>query len=283
MRFLFQFVAVVAISAAGGQAVTAVQDNPWLTLPVGLAAAVLATLVYRWVVGRTEKREVTELAGRKAAGGLTRGVLIGFAMFAAVIVNLWFLGYVHVHVDGVGSVSGALGILGFMTAAATTEELMFRGVLFRWVEKLTGTWIALLLTGLVFGASHLMNPDATLWGAIAIALSAGFMLAACYAATRNLWVTIGWHLGWNFALGGVFSATVSGNGDSKGLLDTTLSSGPDLVTGGAFGVEGSLYTVGVGVVLTVFFLWLAARRGTIVPMRRSRRETAVTQPVPAAR
>lgn len=186
-------------------------------------------------------------------------------MFAAVIVNIWFLG--DFHVDGYGSVSGALGILGFMAAAATTEELIYRGLLFRWVEKVTGTWLALLLSGVIFGASHLFNPDATLWGATAIALEAGFMLGACYAATRSLWVTIGLHFGWNFGLGGIASATVSGNGDSKGLLDTTLS-GSDLVTGGAFGPEGSLYTLTAGVVLTVVFLWLAARRGTIVPMRR---------------
>ena len=217
------------------------------------------------MVRRTEKREVTELARSKAVGGLTRGTLIGFAMFAVVIVNIAFLG--GFHVDGIGSVTGALGLLGVMAAAATTEELLFRGLLFRWLEKLTGTWIALVATGVLFGAMHLLNPDATLWGATAIAVEAGFMLAACYAATRSLWVTIGLHFGWNFALGGLFSATVSGNGDSKGLLDTTLT-GPDLITGGTFGPEGSLYAVGAGVVLTVVFLWLAARRGTIVAPRR---------------
>jgi membrane protease YdiL (CAAX protease family) len=115
---------------------------------------------------------------------------------------------------------------------------------------------------------HLVNPDATLWGATAIAIEAGFMLAACYAATRNLWVPIGLHFGWNFALGGISGATVSGNGESKGLLDATFS-GSTLVTGGDFGPEGSLYTLAAGVALTVVFMWLAHRRGHIVPRRRS--------------
>ncbi|GLY98579.1 CPBP family intramembrane glutamic endopeptidase [Actinoplanes sp. NBRC 103695] len=267
MRFILQLVAVAAIAFAGGQAVAAVQGNDWLTLAGGLVAAALALLVYAWIVRRTEKREVTELARSGAAGGLTRGVLIGLAMFGAVIANIWFLG--DFHVGGIGSVSGAVGILGFMAAAATTEELLFRGVLFRWIEKLTGTWIALLVSGVVFGGVHLLNPDATLWGATAIAIEAGFMLATCYAATRSLWVTIGLHFGWNFALGGIFSAVVSGNGDSKGLLDTTLT-GPDLITGGSFGPEGSVYTVAAGVILTVVFLWLAARRGNIVAPRGRR-------------
>lgn len=267
MRLILQLVAVAAIAFLGNLAVTAVQDNDWLTMAAGVITAVLAVLVYVWVVRRTEKRDVAELARSTAAGGLTRGVLIGLAMFGAVIANVWFLG--DIRVNGLGSVSGAAGIFGFMAAAATTEELLFRGVLFRWIEKLTGTWLALLVTGVLFGGSHLANPDATLWGATAIAIEAGFMLAACYAATRSLWVTIGLHFGWNFALGGIFSTVVSGNGDSKGLLDTTLS-GPDLITGGAFGPEGSVYTVAAGVVLTVVLLWLAARRGTVVPPRRRR-------------
>lgn len=265
MRFVKQLLAVAAVSLVGGQAVAAVRaTSDWLTLVLGLLTAVAAVAVYRWVVRRTEHREPTELAAAGSVVRTGRGVLIGFAMCAAVIVNIAFLdGY---HVNGLGSVTGALALLGFMSAAAVGEELLFRGVLFRVVEERTGTWIALLLTGALFGLVHLANPDADLWGATAIAVEAGFMLAACYAATRNLWVPIGLHFGWNFALGGIFSASVSGNGASEGLLDTTMS-GSDLVTGGEFGPEGSLYTVAAGVVLTLVFLWLAHRRGHIVPRR----------------
>ncbi|NBE79572.1 CPBP family intramembrane glutamic endopeptidase [Micromonospora rubida] len=265
MRLLKQFVAVAAVTFVGSQAVAAVEGNAWLALPLGVLAAVAAIGVYAWVVRRTERRAVTEVARAGARARIVRGVLIGFGMFAAVIVNIAFIGGYHVH--GLGSVSGAVALFGFMAAAATTEELLFRGVLFRIVEERTGTWIALLLTGVVFGLMHLLNPDASLWGAIAIAIEAGFMLAACYAATRNLWVPIGLHFGWNFAAGGLFSVVVSGNGESKGLLDATTS-GPALLTGGDFGPEGSLYTVAAGVVLTLVFMWLAHRRGNLVPRRR---------------
>ncbi|MET8068027.1 CPBP family intramembrane glutamic endopeptidase, partial [Micromonospora sp. NPDC005313] len=209
--------------------------------------------------------EVTELARDGAAARLNRGVLIGFAMVAAVIVNIALMGGYHVH--GLGSVSGAVGIFGLMAAAAVTEELMFRGLLFRLIEERLGTWLSLLLTGVLFGLVHLLNPDASLWGATAIAIEAGFMLAACYAATRNLWVPIGLHFGWNFAASGVFSVVVSGNGESTGLLDATTS-GSTLLSGGDFGPEGSLYTVAAGAALTVVFLWLAHRRGHIVRGRR---------------
>ncbi|MEQ4300650.1 CPBP family intramembrane glutamic endopeptidase [Plantactinospora sp. B6F1] len=266
MRALKQILAVVAVSLVGNRAVMAVPGNPWLSLALGVATAVAALLVYGWVVRRTERRAVTELARAGAGARIARGALIGFAMFAAVIVNIAMLGGYHVH--GMGSVSGLVGLFGFMAAAATTEELIFRGLLLRLVEERLGTWLSLLLTGVLFGLIHLVNPDASLWGATAIAIEAGFMLAACYVATRNLWVPIGLHFGWNFAAGGIFSVVVSGNGESKGLLDATTS-GPTLLSGGDFGPEGSLYTVMAGLVLTVVFMWLAHRRGRIVPRRRA--------------
>ncbi|NYH44774.1 hypothetical protein HNR22_004501 [Micromonospora jinlongensis] len=275
MRLLKQLVAVAAVTFVGGQAIAAVEGNDLLTLLLGLSTAVVAALVYGWVVRRTERRSVTELARSGAGARITRGALIGFAMFAAVIVNIAFVG--DYDINGLGSVTGAVALLGFMAAAAVTEELLFRGVLFRVIEERTGTWVALLLTGVVFGLMHLLNPDASLWGAVAIAVEAGFMLAACYAATRNLWVPIGLHFGWNFAAGGIFSVVVSGNGESEGLLDTTMS-GPALVTGGDFGPEGSLYTVAAGVALTVAFMWMAHRRGHIVPRRR---KAAGAESVPA--
>lgn len=265
MRVLKQVLAVAAAGLVGSRAVAAVQDDPWLTLLLGTATAVATLLAYRWVVRRTERREVTELTRSGAGAGIVRGTFVGCAMFAAVVVTIALLGGYHVH--GVGSVTGVVGLFGFMAAAAVTEELLFRGLLFRLVEERLGTWLSLLLTGVLFGLVHLANPDADLWGATAITIEAGFMLAACYAATRTLWVPIGLHFGWNFAAAGIFSVVVSGNGESQGLLDATVS-GPTLLSGGDFGPEASLCTVLAGLALTVVFLGLAHRRGHIVPRRR---------------
>ncbi|MGW6295890.1 CPBP family intramembrane glutamic endopeptidase [Streptomyces sp. NPDC055058] len=278
MRFVRQFLTIVVVYALSGAAVNAVRDNEWLTLVLGLAAAALIVLVYAWVVRRTEHRPATDMARKGAASRTAWGILIGGGMFTAVIVNLYTAG--HYDIDGMGSVTGAVGLLGFMAAAAATEEVVFRGVLFRIIEEHIGTYAAMGLTGLVFGLSHLFNENATLWGALAIAIEAGFMLAAAYAATRSLWLAIGVHFGWNFAAAGVFSTEVSGNGANEGLLDATTS-GPELLTGGSFGPEGSVYAVGFGAMLTLVFLWLAHRRGHIVPFgarRAARRDSATTLP-----
>ncbi|SEG76773.1 hypothetical protein SAMN04489712_111205 [Thermomonospora echinospora] len=271
MRLLKQLVVVVVVAAAGSAGVGAVQWDPVLTLVLGVAAAVLTLLAYRWVVRRTEHRAPAEVALKGAGGAVTRGMLIGFAMFGAVIVNIAFLG--HYRIDGPGSTAGAVALLGFMAAAAVTEEVMFRGVLLRIIEERIGSWMALALTGLVFGLMHLPNPNATLWSSLAIAIEAGGMLAAAYIATRNLWVPIGLHFAWNFAGAGIFGTAVSGKDAPEGLIEG-VTSGPVLLSGGEFGPEASLYAVGAGAVLTIVFMWLARRRGTIVPLRRSARAAA---------
>jgi membrane protease YdiL (CAAX protease family) len=265
MKLLWQLLAVGAVVFVGGQARVALEGRPWLVLVVGLVTSAVAVLVYRWVVRLTEHRPVAELAGAGAVGGTGLGTVLGVAMFGAVIANIAFLG--HYTVDGLGSPTGAVGLLGIMAAAAVTEELLFRGVLLRIIEGRFGTWIALASTGILFGLLHLLNPNATLWGAIAIAIEAGGMLGAAYIATRSLWLPIGLHFGWNIAASAIFSTEVSGSGTPQGLLDAATS-GPTAISGGAFGPEGSVYAVGLGTVLTVVFLWIAKRRGHFVPLRR---------------
>lgn len=276
MRLVWQLLAVVAVSFLGSQALALVGDNPWSALAVGLATAVLAVLVYAWVVRRTERRAAVEVSLKGAAPGLAGGTLLGVALFSLVIVNIAFLGSYTVH--GLGTTAGAVGLLGFMAAIAVTEELMFRGVLFRIIEGWTGTWIALTLTSALFGLVHLFNPNATLWGALAIAIEAGGMLTAAYVATRKLWVPIGLHFGWNVAGSAIFSTEVSGNNTPQGLLDASTS-GPVLITGGEFGPEGSVYSIVFCVLVAAVFMRLAYRRGHVVPRRRvARADAAATLP-----
>jgi membrane protease YdiL (CAAX protease family) len=269
-------VTVAAVAFVGNLAVGAAGGGWLVSLVLGVATGGLALLAYRWVVRRTEHREPVELAWRDAVAGTRTGVLVGVAMFGAVIAGIALLG--GYHVDGWGSVTGAAGLVGLSVAAGVTEELLFRGVLFRIVEERAGTWGALALTAAVFGAMHLANSDATLWGGIAIAVEAGTMLAAAYAATRRLWLPIGLHVGWNFAQGGIFGTEVSGNDTATGLLHG-VTSGPVALSGGTFGPEASILAVLAGLTMTAVFLSVAHRRGRIVPARRRAARTRSTATV----
>ncbi|MDQ1304686.1 MAG: protease family protein [Actinomycetota bacterium] len=274
MRLLIQFLAVAAVAAAGSAGIAAVQGDPWQTLGLGVATAVIAMLAYVGVVRVTERRTPVEVGLRGAVPSLVRGLLIGTALFSTVIGAIAALG--GYRVNGTGSATGAAALFGFMTAAAVTEELLFRGVLFRIVDGRIGTWGALALSAVLFGLSHLTNPHASLWAATAIAIEAGVMLAAAYTATRTLWVPIGLHLGWNFAESGIFGTEVSGRRHWAGLLDGATS-GSSLVSGGQFGPEASLPAVVAGTLLTIGFLVLAHRRGHLVSRRR--RHPAPGEPV----
>ncbi|MEE2040629.1 CPBP family intramembrane metalloprotease [Nocardiopsis sp. CT-R113] len=245
----------------------AVGASVW-ALPLGVAAAALGLWAYRLAIRRIEGREPLELSREGAARGLGWGTSAGIGVFTVTITAIALLG--GYRVTGWGSFEAFLAVCGLMCAVAVAEELLFRGVLFRIVEEVVGTWGALAVSSALFGGLHLVNPNATLWGALAIALEAGLMLGAAYAATRSLWLPIGLHLGWNTAQAGIFGTAVSGSEEAFAGLLTGETSGPAAISGGAFGPEGSVFAVLFCGAVTVCLLRVAHRRGHIVP-RAARR------------
>ncbi|GAA4488892.1 type II CAAX endopeptidase family protein [Actinoallomurus oryzae] len=266
VRLIVMLVLFVLVEGIVSAINSALDGNAVAGLLLGLVCAGLVLWGYAKAVGLLEHRQVAELARDGAARSVWRGTLAGLGLFAVTIgVIAMFGGY---GIAGWGSFGAFVACLGLMCAVAAVEEVLLRGVLFRIVEEMTGTWGALAVSALVFGVLHLVNAKATVWGALAIAMEAGLMLGAAYAATRTLWLPIGLHLGWNFAEGGIFGVTVSGNGDGPaGLLKGTLS-GPVALTGGGFGPEASVVAILVCGVPTVLLLRRARRDGRIRPRRR---------------
>lgn len=123
---------------------------------------------------------------------------------------------------------------------------------------------ALLFTSALFGVGHLANKGATLSSGLAIMLEAGFLLGAAYSLTGRLWLPIGLHIGWNFTEGSVYGMQISGNANPTGLLRGSLT-GSRLLTGGAFGPEGSIVAVLVCLALSVYLLYRTAQLGRIEP------------------
>ena len=240
---------------------------------IAIASAISALggwAVYTFYVRRFEGRPVTEFERRGALPEVAAGLVLGLAVFTAVICTLSALDVYRV--TGLGT-ARALAIPVLLSiGAAVIEETVFRGVLFRLVEAWGGTWLALAVSSALFGLGHLMNPQATLVGAVAIVFEAGIMLAAAFMLTRRLWLAIGIHAGWNIAEGGIFGVRVSGQ-PSHGLLNGELV-GPEWLTGGQFGAEGSMVAVAFCVVLGGILLTMAVRRGRVVRPSWQRRQRA---------
>jgi uncharacterized protein len=240
--------------------------------PLFLAAGALAG--YYVFVRLAERRPVVEMTGPWWAAEIVLGLAIGVALFTLVIAVLYFTG--HYQVDGLNPRSAVLATLATAVMAGVTEEVLMRAVAFRILEQWLGSWIALALTAVLFGALHLPNPQATLVSSVAIALEAGVMLAAAYMLTRRIWLAVGIHVAWNFTQGGIFGVATSGV-ESNGLLQGTLSGSP-VVSGGAFGPEASIIAVVMCLLAGAFFLQGASRKRNFVPAPW--RRIAATSAVP---
>jgi membrane protease YdiL (CAAX protease family) len=252
-------------------------------LPPDAAAALKAAImiavvlaVYKLVIARLGERPRDDLPMRAAPRGLAIGILVGFLLFCA-LVGIAALFDVY-NIVGAGDTRELVKDLAGMTlTAAFLEELLFRGILFRWIEAFGGSWAALVLTSALFGLAHIFNANATWVSSLAITVEAGVMLGGAYMLARNLWVPIGLHAAWNFTQGFIFDVPVSGN-DMHGLVQAKLS-GPVLLSGGSFGLEASMIGVVLSIPLGACMIYLAARNGRIVQPMWVRRSLS-SSPVP---
>lgn len=192
-----------------------------------------------------------------------RGFAVGAAYLLFCVIVLTVAGAYRVE-----AVNPALGPLlaglALHVAIGLFEEGLFRGIIFRLFEEGLGSWVAILLSAALFGAMHMGNPEATVWGAAAIAIEAGLLLGAAYMLTRSMWFVAGLHTAWNFVQGPVFGFTISGSELVEESLLVPAVDGPAWLTGGAFGLEASVVAVLGGLVLAIVFAVLAVRRGQVM-------------------
>ncbi|MCM8729629.1 CPBP family intramembrane glutamic endopeptidase [Hephaestia sp. GCM10023244] len=236
---------------------------------LGAAVAAVFTGAYLAFVWLVERRRPTAFGLKGWARELGAGLLIGFLIFSAIVgVIALFGGY---RVVGTRGPEVLWPVLGIALISGFTEEIIMRGLIFRLIERWLGSWIALAMSAALFGVGHLANPNASWLAAICIALEAGIMLGAIYMVTRRLWAAIGIHAAWNFTQGGIYGIAISGL-DTKGLLVPRIT-GPDLLTGGAFGAEASLPALVLATALGVALLVIAHRRGNIVAPFWARQST----------
>ncbi|WP_095011643.1 CPBP family intramembrane glutamic endopeptidase [Tsuneonella mangrovi] len=237
----------------------------------GLLAPALALLLAKFLIPRLGDNRRDDLAWSGAGRMLLIGIA-GSALLMTVIFAVVFAlgGY---RVDGWGGMTSWAMLL-FIAGlrAGVVEEVMFRGILFRYLEDFGGSWFALAATSALFGVAHIMNPNATWFSSLAIAVEAGVLLGGAYMLTRSLWLSIGLHFGWNVTQGFVFDVPVSGN-EVDGVL-AAHPAGSVWLSGGEFGLEASAVALaiagGAGAWLTV----KAVREGQLVRPWWTRRRLA---------
>ena len=191
------------------------------------------------------------------------GILLGLILPGLILGLLFSLGMAAIVATparyGLSELlSIVLGTVGFTMVVALSEEIVFRGMAVReWA--VTMKWpLAAIFGGLYFGLGHLIGLLSRITELEAVwimgsALIAGTLFTAMYIRSKSLWLPIGFHFGWNLCLQLLFGATVSGQEVGYGLYRTEFS-GPVYLTGGSFGIESSVVTYVVFIIVTILFL-----------------------------
>ncbi len=273
-QFVLAFVVtLVPFIIANALAKLTLDGEQWLHLRNAFKVAVL-TFAYCYYVKKIEQRRVTELALPGAVKETLQGFGLATLLITVPVVLLWVGGYFTV--QGIALNFSLLHLLVGFFSVAVLEELIFRAILFRLLERSLGTWLAILVSSALFSAVHLLNPHADLLSTVQL-LVLGLMFIAAFLYTRRLWLCVGLHWGWNYAQGGLFSSPVSGT-KAEGFFQSTMA-GPAWLTGGDFGIEASVLASCGALICTVLLLKAARQQHWVLPFWQRAADTKpVTQP-----
>ncbi len=223
--YLGSFLPLAFAAAAAGA-----RNHFW----IALGSASVAT----WLTVRVMERGEWSIGFFVPPARAVRELILGVAFAAAVVgvsdaLILFASSLRHERGSGVAWLELAV----VFVPAAVHEEIVFRGYLFQRIRSWNRS-VAIGLTSAVFALLHARNEGIT-----AIALTnlvlAGVLLALAYERYRRLWFPIGIHLGWNVLSGPLLGYDVSGFASSTSLL-RTIGDAPTWLSGGTFGMEGSV-------------------------------------------
>ncbi|MDQ6470120.1 type II CAAX endopeptidase family protein [Flavobacterium sp. LHD-80] len=259
---LLTFMAVVIISQQIAVKLLALTplEKEYRNLLKGLFVSALCVFSYILFFKKYDKRTITEFSTKGLAKNLFIGSLIGFTLQSLTILVIYLNG--SYSVLNINPISFILIPFTIMFTVAIIEEILVRGIIFRIVEEKLGSYISLTISSVLFGIFHLANPNGTLISSICITM-AGFMLGAAFIYSRNLWLPIALHFAWNFTQSGIFGAITSGNEKTNSLLDAKIQ-GPEFITGGEFGPEGSIQAILFCTVGALLLLVLSHKENKII-------------------
>lgn len=184
------------------------------------------------------------------------GMGLGFVCCSAVFVCIMAFGGGQIVSDGLNPSLVGLAWAGVFVLVALAEEIMNRGFIMAVLRRTRNTYFIVIVPSVIFGLIHLTNPGVSVLSVINIILI-GIVFSYMFLKSGNIWMCIGYHFTWNTFQGVVYGMPVSGL-DIPGLI-TVQFTNPNLVNGGAFGMEGGLMTTAVSLVAFAFVVWYYRR------------------------
>lgn len=230
------------------------------------STAIYSFVIVCYMVRRIHKRPLSSIGlsrpdGKRLAAGFVGGALL----LTAILLVLWGLGNAVFGGEWSQPRFGKLDapdVVITVLLAGICEEVFFRGYLQHLLSSRIGVPAAVGITSVLFSLAHMANPGYSWISALNIVMIA-LTFSWITLRTGNLYAAIALHISWNLFQGYIYGVAVSGN-TPRGLYSVTLS-GNDVMTGGRFGLEGSLVTTFILVILYAALLLLSNNKRNKIP------------------
>ncbi|HEX8459033.1 MAG TPA: type II CAAX endopeptidase family protein [Pyrinomonadaceae bacterium] len=220
-------------------------------------------LLVGWACGRLfEDLPVRALGWTRHHGwlrDLLMGTLLGIvSLMLAALVATAFGGFrfgVAPTVSSIAFLKTFFGSAVIFVIAAAAEEMLFRGYPLQTMMRALPFAAAVVPSAVLFAYVHMGNPNVA-WGFTFLNTTlAGLWLAVAYLRTRSLWLPLGLHWAWNWAMGALLGLPVSGiTSLTHAPLFRATDHGPAWLTGGAYGIEGGAACT-LALIISTIFIW----------------------------
>lgn len=219
-----------------------------------LSFGFILNTVFRWT-RKVEKRPIRTLGFYRENffSNLLKGFGLGLALFLLTLLGLVALGqyrFESIHLDPY-SLAFVVFTIPFWILQGTAEELVTRAWLIPQLAKRTNIKVAIIISSSLFTLLHLGNPGITFLSAIDLFLF-GVAMSLYLLKTDTVWGIAGIHGAWNFAQGNLFGILVSGQSSGTSIMKFTPQGNQDWLSGGSFGIEGSIVSSIILLLLIVY-------------------------------
>jgi membrane protease YdiL (CAAX protease family) len=233
--------------------------NPLWWDMIAEGTRMLAVILPGFAMAKIESRPFGDF-GLPARGAFGRnfwvGTLWGIVSLTVLMLVLRAAGaftFGPLNLQGGRILRFALFYAVFFLITAFFEDFFMRGYS-QWVlAQGMNFWPAAVLLSFAFGAIHGANPGEAKTGLVAAGLI-GFFFCLTLRRTGNLWWAVGFHMAWDWGESYLYSVPDSGTLLPRRLLNSSFH-GPDWLTGGSVGPEGSYL-----VFVVIAALWFVFNR-----------------------
>lgn len=243
-----------------------IQDKNIVNPIIHFISFLVLLVAYYFLFRFYDKRKITELSVKYLFKEMFGGIFFGFFTISLVIFILYLLG--NYQAINITTAHYPIKFFTLLMFAAIVEDLFHRGLIVRVCESWLGTHLTLIIAMLVELQQHFFNPNSNLFSFL-LYLIWGFTMGMMFIYTKRIWLPFFFHLGWNFSQP-FYGSNLSGLNDMGSIIQSTFN-GPELLTGGVFGIENSIITLSFLLFIGITLYYLAKKEGKVVKSKLFKR------------